>query len=72
MDVPGGRCAVVEFVGTAHEIEPAWNRVFSSWLPGSGWQPDDRPCFEVYRGNPFLDRRPGEFRCDLCLPVRPL
>jgi AraC family transcriptional regulator len=72
MDVPGGRYAAVEFVGTAHEIEPAWNRMFSSWLPGSGWEPDDRPCFEVYRGNPSVSGRTGAVRCDLCLPVRPL
>jgi len=72
MDVPGGKCAVVPFVGTAHEIEPAWNRMFGSWLPESGWEPDDRPGFEVYRGNPEVDGTPGAFRCDLCLPVRPL
>ncbi len=27
---------------------------------------------EVYRGNPEVDGRPGMFRCDLCVPVRPL
>ena len=72
MDLPGGKCAVYEFTGTAWEIEPAWNRVFASWLPGSGYQPDDRPCFEVYRGAPMVDAKAGIFRCELCLPVRPL
>jgi AraC family transcriptional regulator len=54
-DVPGGRYAVTEFRGTAREIQGVWDRVFSAWLPGSGYQPDDRPCFEVYRGNPTVD-----------------
>jgi transcriptional regulator GlxA family with amidase domain len=36
------------------------------------WQPDDRPCYELYRGNPTVDATKGVFHCDLCLPVRPL
>ncbi len=31
MDVPGGRYAVATFAGTAHEIEAAWDRMFSAW-----------------------------------------
>ncbi len=72
MDIPAGRYAVAEFTGSAHEIEGAWDGVFSSWLPGSGYQPDDRPCLEVYRGNPGAGAKAGNFRCELCLPVRPL
>ena len=72
MDVSGGRYAVAEFVGSAHEIEGAWDRVFAGWLPGSGWEPDDRPCFELYRGDPTVDAARGVFRCELHLPVRRL
>jgi AraC family transcriptional regulator len=72
MDVAGGKYAVTEFVGTAHEIVGVWDGVFGSWLPGSGYQPDDRPCFEIYRGNPTVDANTRRFRCDLALPVRPL
>jgi AraC family transcriptional regulator len=71
MDVAGGRYAIAQFVGTAHEIESVWDRVFARWLPGSGYQPDDRPCYELYRGDPSVDGR-GVFRCALHLPVRPL
>src|SRR5215471_16068173 len=59
MDIPAGRCAVWEFTGSAREIGDAWDRVFRAWLPTSGYQPDDRPCFEVYRGRPDADPRPG-------------
>jgi len=72
MDVAGGKYAVAEFVGTALTIADTWDHVFSAWLPQSGWQPDDRPCVEVYRGNPDVKGQPGVFRCELCLPVRPL
>jgi AraC family transcriptional regulator len=71
MDVPGGRVAISSFTGTAHEIENAWNALYRTWLPGSRYEPDDRPCFEVYRGNPEVAGRPGAFRCELCIPVRP-
>ena len=70
-EIPGGRYAVSSFHGTAHDIQGAWDRVFSTWLPNSGFQPDDRPCFEVYRGH-AVDERTGIFRCDLCLPVKAL
>ena len=71
-DVAGGLYAVAEFVGTAHEIEGVWDRVFAGWLPGSGYEPDDRPCYEVYRGDATVDNHRGFFRCALHLPVRPL
>ena len=71
MDVAGGAYAVATFVGTAHQIVEAWQSVFAAWLPSSGYQPDDRPCYELYRGNPSVDDK-GTFRCELCLPVRPL
>jgi AraC family transcriptional regulator len=72
MDIPSGTYAVAGFVGTARDIVPAWEQVFAAWLPGSGYQPDDRPCYELYRGDPTVDGAQGSFRCDLCLPVRPL
>jgi len=72
MDVAGGRYAIASFEGTAREIQGAWDRVFADWLPRSGYQPDDRPCYELYRGNPMKDMTSGVFRCELYLPVRPL
>ena len=72
MDVPGGAYAVAGFVGTAHQIVEAWRSVFASWLPASGYQPDDRPCYELYRNDPGVEGKKGAFRCELCLPVRPL
>lgn len=72
VDLPGGRYAVTRFGGTPHRISAAWDALYRTWLPGSGYQPDDRPCLELYRGDPRVGSRPGAFRADLCLPVRPL
>ena len=71
-DLPGGRYAIMAFTGTAHEIGEAWDALYRSWLLGSGYQPDDRPCLELYRGDPMVAGRPGAFRCELCVPIRPL
>jgi AraC family transcriptional regulator len=72
MDVAGGKFAVSEFAGTAHEIRGAWEALYRTWLPGSGYEPDDRPCFEVYRARVSVEGQPDAFRCELCMPVRPL
>jgi AraC family transcriptional regulator len=72
VQLPGGRYGVSRFVGGPHQVPQAWEALYRSWLPGSGCQPDDRPCLEIYRGDPRVAGRPGHFRADLCLAVRPL
>lgn len=71
-DLPGGRYAVAGFTGTAHEIGEGWDGLYRNWLPSSGYEPDDRPCLELYRGDPMVAARPGAFHCELCVPIRPL
>jgi AraC family transcriptional regulator len=71
-ELPGGRYAVAFFEGTAATISDAWNSMFGTWLPGSGFQPDDRPCLELYHHAQPVKMVPGRFRCELCLPVKPL
>jgi AraC family transcriptional regulator len=72
MDVPGGKYAMAPFEGTPRDIEGAWHDLFAAWLPSSGFEPDDRACFELYRGHPEVEGQPGAFRCEIYLPVRPL
>ena len=70
-DVPGGKHAVAAFDGSSHEIGAAWKALFGRWLPESGYQPEG-PCFEAYRGEEAWDAKHDRFRCDLCIPVKPL
>lgn len=44
-----------------------WEDLLSRWLPASGLQPDDRPCYELW--HKAAQTVP---RVDICLPVRPL
>ena len=71
-DIPGGKYAVSEYVGTAADIMHSWSRIFSEWLPSSGFQPDNRPCFELYRADCYVGQPKGSFKCDICIPVKPL
>jgi AraC family transcriptional regulator len=72
MDLPGGRYATTRYSGTASRISRAWDALYRSWLPDSGYEPDDRPCLELYCGHPQEGGRPARLRADLCAPVRPL
>lgn len=71
MQVPGGKFAVARFELAEDEYEEAWNNVFGKWLPESGYQPDDRLCYEFYHNNP---KEHPENKCivDICIPVKPL
>ena len=72
-DIPGGKYAVTHFKGTDRDIGKAWNDLFRTWLPTSGYQPDDRPCFELYVSSGKKDcSKDGVIQCDICVPVRPL
>ena len=70
-DIPGGKYAVLRFAGSGREIGPAWTSIYRDWLPDSGYQPDDRPCFELYEER-HQCQSGGGFACDICIPVRPL
>jgi AraC family transcriptional regulator len=71
VDIPGGKHATLEFAGGAHDIGAAWSQLYARWLPQSGYQPEDRIGFELYRGEAW-DMKTGLVRCDICVPVRPL
>ena len=59
------------FLLDAHQYKEAWDIIYGEWLPGSGYQPDDRPCFEVYLNNP--DEHPEKKSIvDMYIPVKPL
>jgi AraC family transcriptional regulator len=70
-EVSAGKYAVVPFRGTAPELVQAWEALFESWLPESGYQPDSRPFYELHQGS---SRRgaDGLLSCQLCLPIAPL
>lgn len=71
MEIPGGPYAVAHFELDVDQYGDAWQAVMGDWLPDSGYQPDDRPCLEIYRNDP--NQHPeGKQIVDICIPVKPL
>lgn len=70
-EVGGGLYAVYRRPVACGQFTEAWNELFGQWLPTSGMQPDDRPCFELY--NDVMQAPPeGPWDVSICMPVRPL
>lgn len=71
MTIPGGKFAVAHFEILPHQFGEAWDALMGEWFPSSGYQPDDRMCYEVYLAEP--ENHPeGKFVIDICEPVKPL
>ncbi len=69
--IPGGRFAVGHFEISADQFGKAWDALMGEWFPSSGWQPDDRMCYELYLNDP--EKHPQhKFIVDICEPVKPL
>ncbi|SED04563.1 AraC family transcriptional regulator [Pseudomonas anguilliseptica] len=68
LQTPGGRCAVLEFVGPYAELDQAYHWLYSQWLPNSGEQPGEAPCFEEYL-NDVRSVPPAQLRTAICIPL---
>jgi AraC family transcriptional regulator len=68
VEVPGGRHAVLHHKGPYAELNKAYRWLYREWLPKSGEQCADRPCFEEYLNNPRT-LPPEEWLTDICLPL---
>lgn len=68
MELEAAKCVVARFEVRGDEFQEAWDWVYGQWFPRSGYQPDDKPCFEVYPEEP----KDGKFTVDICVPVKPM
>ena len=69
-DIPAGLYAVHTLAGPYTRINAAVHALYGQWLPGSGYEPDDRPMLEHYLNSP-REVAPAALRTDLLIPVRP-
>jgi len=71
MTIPGGKFAVAHVEIDRTQYVEAWDRLIGDWLPRSGYQPDDRLCYELYLNKP--EEHPEKKHiADICEPIRPL
>ncbi len=52
-EFPAMLVAEVEVAGDIMLEQRAFDWLYATWLPQSGYLPDDQPAFEVWRGRPF-------------------
>ncbi len=71
MVLPAGKYALARFELSDTEYQEAWDWVYRTWLPESGYQPDDLPCFEMYHNDPKTHPE-GKSIVDICIGVKPL
>ena len=71
MTLPGGLYAAAYVEIDPTQYGEAWDRLFSDWLPESGYQPDDRPCYELYLNDPRKHPE-GKHIVEICEPIRPI
>lgn len=67
--IPSGKYAVSQLEIDGSEYEEAWDMVYSEWLPKSGFQPDERCCFERYLNDPQKHPLNKHF-IEICIPVK--
>jgi AraC family transcriptional regulator len=71
-DIHGGKYAICRIdVGGSevHRIGEIVDRLYGQWLPGSGYQADDKPPLEIYRAT--VGKPAGTWICmDYCIPVK--
>lgn len=68
--LPGGKYAVARIeAGNTADFEEGWNRLYREWLPQSGYEPDNKPCLEIYRNDPKKDKS-GRYITDICVPLK--
>ena len=71
MVLPAGKYAMGRFELSSEEYGGAWDFMCGQWLPESGYQPDDKLCFEICRNDP--EEHPQKKHIvDICIPVKPL
>ncbi len=71
MTIQGGEFAVLRTEIVNSNFQDPWNQLFMEWLPNSGYQPDDKPCMELYVKEEKSEAG-STMIVDLCLPVKPM
>jgi len=61
-----GKYVVASFTIKENQFQKAWDWLLGEWFPKSGYQPENKPCYEFYNEEPHN----GIFIVDICVPVK--
>ncbi|WP_031482223.1 AraC family transcriptional regulator [Maridesulfovibrio frigidus] len=68
-DVNGGRYAVAVLLGPYAQLADKWMEFYTKWLPESGEEYRDEPCYEQYLNDPH-STKPEHLVTLLLLPLK--
>ncbi len=71
LEIPEGQYVVARFEIDPKQYGAAWAYVMGTWMPESGYQPDDRPCYECFLNDPKTHPE-GKHVVELRVGVKPL
>lgn len=64
-----GKHAILRHVGPYSDLAGSYQWLYGAWLPQSGEEAADRPCFEIYRNDP-ANTAPAELLTDIHMPLQ--
>ncbi len=67
--IEGGRYAIFRYVGPYQRLSEVYNYIYRSWLPTSGYELRDLPCFEKYLNSPDK-HKPEDLKTHIYLPLK--
>ena len=67
--ITGGRHAVLIHEGPYSDLATSYQWLYGVWLPDSGEEAGDRPCFETYLNDP-RQTAPPDLLTEIYLPLR--
>lgn len=68
IDLEGGECAVGIHRGPYQRLHDSYRWLFGQWLPTSGREPANQPCYEIYINDPQTTPA-DELVTHICLPL---
>lgn len=69
LDLVAGEYAVLRHRGSYAGIGDAYDWLFGVWLPSSGREEAEQPCYEVYLNTP-MEAAPKDLITDIYLPLK--
>jgi len=67
-EIQGGKFSVFHYQGPYSNLGAVYDTIFSKWLPESGYQLRNLPCFEKYLNNPARTQ-PDKLKTEIYVPI---
>lgn len=68
LDLPAGPAAIGVHVGPYRTLDTSYAWLFGQWMPSSGYELGDAPCYEVYVNDPGATPE-AELITHICVPL---